>query len=132
MDELGFYYCMSTGSSPEFSNVTKLQIKESPKPECQNHNVVNLERNQTAVNVPEQNRSSWAIIILISGALPGLLIFVIIVWNLFFSRVQASRPHSYHLVYTLNILKKALSLEGGLVSMARPGGIDDNTAVDSP
>ncbi|KAI2650807.1 Ig kappa chain V-II region 26-10 [Labeo rohita] len=70
IDELGDYYCMSTEAPPQFSNGTRLQIIEPAKfLECQNH---------TVVKFIEQIQKPWMIIIIVSGLMHGVLLFVVI------------------------------------------------------
>ncbi|KAI2650813.1 Ig kappa chain V-II region [Labeo rohita] len=79
-DDLGVYYCMSTEAPPKFSSGTRLHIIEQTKlPECQNHTVVKyIEQNHTAVNYTDQIQRPWMIIIIISGLMHGVLVFVVI------------------------------------------------------
>lgn len=47
--------------------------------ECQNHTIVSyIQRNHTVVNYTEQNQTQWMTIIIISGVLTGVLVFVAI------------------------------------------------------
>ncbi|XP_048023172.1 uncharacterized protein LOC125253291 [Megalobrama amblycephala] len=69
IDDLGLYYCVSTGTPPKYSDGTKLHIIVStPTPEIQNH---------TVVKYIEKNQSHWQVISLISALLNAVLIIVI-------------------------------------------------------
>ncbi|XP_052446956.1 uncharacterized protein LOC127988322 isoform X5 [Carassius gibelio] len=69
-DELGIYYCMTTEVPPKFSDGIRLHITEPVKsPECQNH---------TVVNYTDQIQQLWMIIIILSGLMHGILVFVAI------------------------------------------------------
>ncbi|KAL1247051.1 hypothetical protein QQF64_034420 [Cirrhinus molitorella] len=78
-DELGFYYCMTTEAPPKFSNGTRLHITEPIKfPEYQNHTVKYIEQNDAVVNYIDQTEKPWMIVIVISGLMHGVLVFVVI------------------------------------------------------
>uniref|UniRef100_A0A8C1PYK0 Immunoglobulin domain-containing protein n=2 Tax=Cyprinus carpio TaxID=7962 RepID=A0A8C1PYK0_CYPCA len=78
--ELGIYYCMTTEVPPQFSNGIRLHITEPTKsPECQNHTVLKyVEQNHTVVNYTDQIQQPWMIIIIFSGLMHGILVFVVI------------------------------------------------------
>ncbi|KTF84669.1 hypothetical protein cypCar_00031961 [Cyprinus carpio] len=80
LDELGIYYCMTTEAPPRFSNGTRLHITEPTKlPECQNHTVVKfVEQKHTVVNFTDQIQRPWMIIVILSGLIHGVLVFVVI------------------------------------------------------
>ncbi|KAI2650808.1 Ig kappa chain V-III region [Labeo rohita] len=80
IDKFCVYYCMSTEAPPKFSSGTRLHITEPTKlPECQNHTVVKyIEENHTVVNHTDQIQKPWMIIIIVSGLMHGVLVFVVI------------------------------------------------------
>nr|XP_055074674.1 uncharacterized protein LOC129454184 isoform X2 [Misgurnus anguillicaudatus] len=83
VEELGVYYCMSTGIFPKFCNGIRLHVIEPTQQtqftKCQNHSVIHyIQQNYTVMNSIEQNRTHWKIIILISGVLSAVLVFVAI------------------------------------------------------
>ncbi|RXN13803.1 CD276 antigen-like protein [Labeo rohita] len=71
---------MSTEAPPKFSSGIRLHITEPTKlPECQNHTVVKyIEENHTVVNHTDQIQKPWMIIIIVSGLMHGVLVFVVI------------------------------------------------------
>ncbi|KAF4097869.1 uncharacterized protein LOC131529668 isoform X1 [Onychostoma macrolepis] len=85
-DELGVYYCMTTEAPPKFSSGTRLHITEPTKlPECQNHTVVKyIEQNHTMLNDTDQR--PWVIVIIVSGLMHGVLVFVVIGFVCCYSR----------------------------------------------
>ncbi|TRY69638.1 hypothetical protein DNTS_032754, partial [Danionella cerebrum] len=70
-DELGVYYCMTTGVPPKFSSSTRIYInKSSYEPEC---------HNQTQLELIKQKKIQTQIIsIIIFALLSGLLLILII------------------------------------------------------
>ncbi|XP_059399553.1 uncharacterized protein LOC132131519 [Carassius carassius] len=80
LDESGVYYCMTTEAPPKFSNSIRLHITEPAKlPECQNHTVAEyIEQNHTVVNCTDQIQRPWMIIVILSGLMHGVLVFVVI------------------------------------------------------
>ncbi len=69
MDVQGFGYL----------NVNLFFTEPTKLPECQNHTVVKyIEQNHTVVNYTDQIQRQWVIVIIVSGLMHGLLVFVVI------------------------------------------------------